>query len=118
MAGLVDLCVAAGLTLRENQCYGYETPPIFREGKYEVENIFPISLAEHGLGVGGHARSDQGSARWEPRESRGCECSREAKKWGLVSDRRPAIACDLNHGVVFSRTRPGGVCFQSVESSL
>jgi hypothetical protein len=47
MAGLVDLCVAAGLTLRENQCYGYETPPIFREGKYEVENIFPISLAEH-----------------------------------------------------------------------
>jgi hypothetical protein len=47
MVRLVDQCVAAGLTLRENQRYGYKTPPIFRGGKYEVESIFPISLVEH-----------------------------------------------------------------------
>ena len=47
MVSLVDRCVAAGITLAEDQCYGYKTPPLFGQGKYEVENVFPISLAEH-----------------------------------------------------------------------
>jgi hypothetical protein len=47
MVELVDKCVAAGLTLNGNQCYGFTTPPIFREGRYEVDNLHAISIAEH-----------------------------------------------------------------------
>jgi hypothetical protein len=46
LSPLVDRCVAAGLTLAPHQCYGYKTPPVLG-GKYEVENIAPMSLAEH-----------------------------------------------------------------------
>ena len=46
LSPLVDRCIAAGLTLSPQQCYGYKTPPILG-GKCEVENIVPISLAEH-----------------------------------------------------------------------
>jgi len=47
LVDLVDQCVAAGITLNEDQCYGYTIPPIFEEGKYEVKNVYPLSLAEH-----------------------------------------------------------------------
>lgn len=46
MIPLVDQCVAAGLTLSEDQCYGYKVPPILG-GKYEVENVSPINLSVH-----------------------------------------------------------------------
>jgi len=46
MIPLVDKCVAAGLYLGNDQCYGYKVPPILG-GDYTVENMFPIGLAEH-----------------------------------------------------------------------
>jgi len=47
LVSLVDQCVAAGLTLKQDQCYSYTIPPIFKQSKYEVENVYPLSLAEH-----------------------------------------------------------------------
>jgi len=46
MVGLINQCREAGLTLSDNQCYGYKTPPVLG-GEYAVENVFSISLAEH-----------------------------------------------------------------------
>jgi hypothetical protein len=46
MLGLVNKCREAGLTLLDNQCYGYKTPPVLG-GEYAVDNVFSISLAEH-----------------------------------------------------------------------
>jgi hypothetical protein len=43
---LVDQCVAAGLTLSQDQCYGYKIPPILG-GKYAVENVSPTNLSVH-----------------------------------------------------------------------
>jgi Domain of unknown function (DUF1851) len=42
MIPLVDQCVAAGLTLSQDQCYGYKIPPIEVGqcgGRYAVENF-------------------------------------------------------------------------------
>ena len=44
MIPLVDQCVAAGLTLTENQCYGFKIPPILG-GQYSVENFEPTDLS-------------------------------------------------------------------------
>ncbi len=46
MTPLVDQCVAAGVTLSEDQCYGYKIPPILG-GKYAVENVAPTNLSVH-----------------------------------------------------------------------
>ena len=46
MIPLVDACVATGLTLGSNQCYGYRVPP-FLGGQYEVGNIEPTDLSVH-----------------------------------------------------------------------
>jgi len=46
MIPLVDKCVAAGLYLGNDQCYGYKVPPILG-GDYSVENSFPLGLSEH-----------------------------------------------------------------------
>jgi len=46
MIPLVDQCVAAGLTLSEDQCYGYKIPPILG-GKYAVENVSTTNLSVH-----------------------------------------------------------------------
>ena len=46
MIPLVDQCVAAGLTLAANQCYGYKIPPILG-GQYSVENVEPTDLSVH-----------------------------------------------------------------------
>jgi hypothetical protein len=43
---LVDQCVAAGLTLADNQCYGYKAAPALG-GQYSVENIEPTDLSTH-----------------------------------------------------------------------
>jgi hypothetical protein len=48
MIPLVDKCVAAGLCLENDQCYGYKVPPILG-GDYSVENTFPIGLSEYFL---------------------------------------------------------------------
>jgi hypothetical protein len=42
----VDQCVAAGLTLADNQCYGFKIPPILG-GQYSIENIEPTDLSVH-----------------------------------------------------------------------
>ena len=44
---LVDRLRAAGKRLGPDECYHLITPPIFREGKYEVDNIATISVVEH-----------------------------------------------------------------------
>ena len=46
MIPLVDQCVAAGMVLNADQCYGFKMPPILG-GEYSVDNIVPISLSEH-----------------------------------------------------------------------
>jgi hypothetical protein len=43
---LVDRCVAAGLVLRADQCYGYKMPPMLG-GEYVVGNVATVDLAEH-----------------------------------------------------------------------
>jgi hypothetical protein len=46
MIPLVDQCVAAGVVLREDQCYGYKVPPLLG-GAYTMENIEPTNLSVH-----------------------------------------------------------------------
>ena len=46
MFPLVDACVAAGMRLRPDQCYGYKIPP-FLGGAYDLENIEPTDLNIH-----------------------------------------------------------------------
>jgi len=46
MIPLVDACVARGLTLGDDQCYGYKVPPILG-GEYSVENFEPTDLSVH-----------------------------------------------------------------------
>jgi hypothetical protein len=46
MIPLVDACVAAGLTLGHNQCYGYDIPPILG-GQYQPGNVSVTDLAVH-----------------------------------------------------------------------
>jgi hypothetical protein len=46
MINLVDQCVAAGITLGNDQCYGYKIPPNLG-GKYSVENVEPTDLSVH-----------------------------------------------------------------------
>ncbi|MGV3551183.1 DUF1851 domain-containing protein [Rhizobium sp.] len=43
---LVDDCVRAGMTLGENQCFGFRIPPILG-GEYAVENLEPTDLSVH-----------------------------------------------------------------------
>jgi len=46
MIPLVDQCVAAGLTLSPNHCYGYKIPPVLG-GQYVVGNVEPTDLSVH-----------------------------------------------------------------------
>lgn len=46
MIPLVKACVASGMILGPNQCYGYDIPPIL-SGRYEVGNVSPTDLAVH-----------------------------------------------------------------------
>ena len=46
MIPLVDQCVAAGIVLRDDQCYGFKIPPILG-GQYELKNIEPTDLSVH-----------------------------------------------------------------------
>lgn len=43
---LVDDCVAAGLALKENQCYGWKMPPILG-GEYATANVVLTDLSAH-----------------------------------------------------------------------
>jgi hypothetical protein len=47
LPALVNHLRAAGKSLDPGQCYHLITAPIFREGKYEVDNIAPVSVVEH-----------------------------------------------------------------------
>ena len=46
MIPLVDECVAAGMTLADQQCYGFKIPPVLG-GQYEIANVAPKTLTEH-----------------------------------------------------------------------
>lgn len=46
MIPFVDACVAAGMILGPNQCYGYRMPPMLGGG-YEIGNFVPLNIAEH-----------------------------------------------------------------------
>jgi hypothetical protein len=46
MIPLVNECVAGGMILRPNQCYGYKVPPILG-GEYHVSNVEPTDLSVH-----------------------------------------------------------------------
>ena len=43
---LVDRCMASGLTVSANQCYGFKIPPILG-GSYENDNIVVKDMVEH-----------------------------------------------------------------------
>jgi len=45
MIPLVDQCVASGMHLAPDQCYNLKMPPLLG-GKYSLDNIAPIDLAE------------------------------------------------------------------------
>src|SRR5262249_49075706 len=46
MIPLIDQLVAAGMTLKEGQCYSYKQPPILG-GDYTVGNTCLLPIAEH-----------------------------------------------------------------------
>lgn len=43
---IVDACVASGMRLGPNDCYGFKVPPSLG-GNYEVDNLEPTDLAVH-----------------------------------------------------------------------
>jgi hypothetical protein len=46
MIPLIDQLVAAGITLKEGQCYSYKQPPVLG-ADYTVENTCVLPIAEH-----------------------------------------------------------------------
>jgi hypothetical protein len=51
MVPLADEMVAAGIELREGQCYAWKTPPVLG-GQYTVANCGPLSFADYLSGYG------------------------------------------------------------------
>jgi len=47
LPNLVGQLHAAGKVPGPDECYTFVTLPIFREGKYEVDNLNPVSAREH-----------------------------------------------------------------------
>ncbi|CAN7261446.1 T6SS immunity protein Tdi1 domain-containing protein [Acidovorax sp. LjRoot117] len=47
LPNLVEQLHAAGKVPGPGECYTFVTMPIFREGKYEVDNINPVPAREH-----------------------------------------------------------------------
>lgn len=47
LPALIEKLQAAGKMREAGECYTYVTLPIFSEGKYEVDNLNPVSAAEH-----------------------------------------------------------------------
>jgi hypothetical protein len=54
---LIESLKNAGKHLAPGQCYTYVTLPIFKEGKYIVDNLNPVSAAEH-FSLTGHIHSE------------------------------------------------------------
>jgi hypothetical protein len=50
---LIEQLHVAGKLLGPGECYSFVTLPIFAEGKYEVENLNPVSAREHFALTGG-----------------------------------------------------------------
>jgi Domain of unknown function (DUF1851) len=53
LPGLVDALRNEGKILRPDQCYTYAILPVFAEGSFSVENMNPVSAAEH-FALSGH----------------------------------------------------------------
>jgi len=47
LPNLVGQLHAAGKVPRPDECYTFVTLPVFREGKYEVDNLNPVPAREH-----------------------------------------------------------------------
>ena len=47
LPALIEKLQLAGKLREAGECYTYVTLPIFAEGKYEVDNLNPVSAAEH-----------------------------------------------------------------------
>jgi len=47
LPGLVKALQAAGKSLSPGQCYSYTTLPVFAEGSFSVENMYPLDAKEH-----------------------------------------------------------------------
>lgn len=47
LPGLVEALQTAGKPLSPGQCYSYTTLPVFAEGSFSVENMYPLSAKEH-----------------------------------------------------------------------
>jgi hypothetical protein len=52
MPSLVEKLVLAGKVLKEGECYTYVTLPVFAEGKYEVDNLNPVTGIDHFTATG------------------------------------------------------------------
>ncbi|WP_354329836.1 MULTISPECIES: T6SS immunity protein Tdi1 domain-containing protein [unclassified Undibacterium] len=50
---LVEVLYAQGKQLGEDQCYTYAILPIFSEGSFSAENMYPVLAAEH-FSMSGH----------------------------------------------------------------
>jgi hypothetical protein len=53
LPGLVEALQSNGKYLLPGECYSYTTLPVFAEGSFSVENMFPLGAEEH-FGVTGH----------------------------------------------------------------
>lgn len=53
LPGLVESLRSSGKQLLPGQCYSYTTLPVFAEGSFSAENMFPLDAKEH-FGVTGH----------------------------------------------------------------
>ena len=47
LPGLVEALRSSGKILTTDQCYTYAILPVFAEGTFSVENMNPVSAAEH-----------------------------------------------------------------------
>ncbi len=47
LPGLIDALIAQGKVLEKDQCYTFAIFPIFLEGSFSAENMYPASAAAH-----------------------------------------------------------------------
>ena len=53
LPGLVEVLRSQGKQLGQDQCYTYAVLPIFSEGSFSAENMYPVLAAEH-FAMSGH----------------------------------------------------------------
>jgi hypothetical protein len=74
MIPLVDQCVAAGLSLRSDQCFAYRVPPILG-GQYPIANVEPFDLAVNYSLMSHICTQVEKLPEWHKSQAGDCPCS-------------------------------------------